>query len=132
MTFSTNVDVTPFNETFLIVVKISSMTWKFNSVIDSQRGSFALWFLNPILAGGMLFVEGIINGLLAGGIDINWLISEILGTDIFYFEAFTLSQDEELLFAKLTPALRLKQLKIPNSLANFKVPGFGGLLTKIA
>jgi len=56
MTFSTNVDVTPFNETFLIVVKISSMTWKFNSVIDSQRGSFTLWFLNPILAGGILVV----------------------------------------------------------------------------
>lgn len=77
-------------------------------------------------------IEIIINDLLAGGLNINWLISEILGTDIFYFEAFTLTEEEELLFAKLTPALRIKELKLPSSTANFKLPGFGDMLTKLA
>lgn len=129
MTFNSQVTV---NEELKIILKIDTLKWVFNSVIDSARGNFSLWLLNLTLSAAMGTIAIIINTLLGGGLDINWLISEILGTDIFYFEAFTLSEQEELLFAKLTPALRIKELKIPSSTANFKVPGFGDMLTKIA
>ena len=101
-------------EDLKIMLKIDTLKWVFNSVIDSVRGNFSLWLLNLSLSAAMTTIAAIINALLAEGLDINWLISEILGTDIFYFSAFTLSEQEELLFAKLTPALRLKELKIPS------------------
>lgn len=90
-------------------MKIDTLKWVFNSVIDSARGSFSLWLLNITLSLAMTTIAAIINSLFSGGLDINWLISEILGTDIFYFREFTLVEEEELLFAKLTPALRMKE-----------------------
>lgn len=126
MTFNSQITV---NEELRIILKIDSLNWVFNSVIDSARGSFnTIWFLNSLILIGLKTITAVINTLLASGLDINWLISEILGTDIFYFAAFTLTEAEELLFAKLTPALRLKEMKVPKS-ANFKVPGFGNMLT---
>lgn len=118
------------NEELKIILKIDTLKWVFNSVIQSARGTFSLWLLNLTLSAAMGTIAVIINTLLSGGLDINWLISEILGTDIFYFAAFTLSEQEELLFAKLTPALRLKELKLPSP-ATFKVPGFGNMLTTL-
>jgi hypothetical protein len=57
--------------------------------------------------------------LFSAGLEINWLISEIIGSDFFYFSAFTLAQQEEILFAKFTPAVRFnKEIKMPSS-ANF-------------
>lgn len=127
MTFNSQVTV---NEELKIILKIDTLKWVFNSVIDSARGSFSLWLLNITLSLAMTTIAAIINSLFSEGLDINWLISEILGTDIFYFREFTLVEEEELLFAKLTPALRMKEQKTPSP-ASFKVAGFGNMLTSI-
>ena len=111
---------------------MDSLTWKFNSVIDSVRGNFVLWLLNLTLGPALAIVAGVINGLLAGGLGINWLISEIIGTDFFYFSSFDLEQQEELLIIKLTPALRFeKEIKLPSP-ATFQAQGFGDMMTELA
>ena len=99
-------------------------------MIDSARGSFTLWLLNLSLSAAMATIAAIINNLLAGGININWLIEQILGTYIFYFPAFTMIEQEELLFIKLTNGIRLIPMKTPSP-ASFKVPGFGNMLTTL-
>jgi hypothetical protein len=87
--------------------------------------------LNLSLVAAMLTITAIINNLLAGGLNINWLIEQILGTYIFYFPEFTMIEQEEMLFIKLTPGIRLIPPFITPSPASFKVPGFGNMLTTL-
>lgn len=37
----------------------------------------------------------------------NWIIKDVLGINFFYFKAFTLVEQEELLFARLTPGFNI-------------------------
>jgi hypothetical protein len=62
--------------------------------------------LNFTLSSGLLGIQDIINSLIRRGWDINSIISGILGTDFIYLEAFDLYTEEELVIAKMTPALR--------------------------
>lgn len=135
MTFDTDIKVQNVTngtaEEYKIILKIDSFSWSFKSVIDSVRGSFTLWLLNIAVAAGLATITLIINGLLSNGLEINWLISEILGTDFFYFKDFDLEQFEEVLYVKLTPALRFTdELKIPSK--SFQAPGFGDMMTEMA
>lgn len=103
MTFTSQITV---NDQLRIIVKIDQLLIVFNSVIDSVRGNFSLWLLNLALKPILGTIAFLINTFLANGLDVNWLISEILGTDIFYFQHFIITEQEELLITKLSPRLR--------------------------
>jgi hypothetical protein len=48
-----------------------------------------------------------INNFLKQGFDLNWIVSDVLGIHFFYFKKFTLVEDEELIFARLTPGYNI-------------------------
>jgi len=106
LSFVSRVTIKPVNGTNMLTLYIDNLSWVFNSVIESARGTFNLWLLNFTLSSGLLGIQDIINSLIRRGWDINSIISGILGTDFIYLEAFDLYTEEELVIAKMTPALR--------------------------
>jgi hypothetical protein len=86
-----------------IVVKVSNLYLYFNNVIETNVGSFSLFYLNLSIKGLIFFITIIINNLLAEGIDLNWVMRDILGITFIYFKEFDLTENESILFAKITP-----------------------------
>jgi hypothetical protein len=48
-------------------------------------------------------VSLVLNAYLAQGIDLHNIVQEVLGISFMYFKDFDLTQQEALLFAKITP-----------------------------
>ena len=100
MDFTSQVTV---NSEMRVILTISNLYLYFNNVIESNVGTFSLFLLNLAIRGVIVIVTAIINGLLQGGLDLNWIIRDVLGITFIYFKAFELTEEESLLFAKLTP-----------------------------
>jgi len=66
-------------------------------------GNFNLFYLNLSIKGVIFFVTIFINTFLQNGFDLNWIIRDVLGISFIYFKAFELTEQESILFAKITP-----------------------------
>ena len=76
-------------------------------MIDTQVGPITYWKINIALAGALIFVEGWINVWLADGWDVNKLLHNLLGFHRMYLKEMVLVEQDELLFARLTPAYNI-------------------------
>jgi hypothetical protein len=91
------------NEKIKLVITIDSLSIVIKGVIDSARGNVSYWLINLAIAGVLGVIKGYINGFLKNGFDLNWIIQDVLGLSFIYFKKFTLVEQEQLIFARLTP-----------------------------
>ena len=91
------------NDEMKIVLKIIDLYIVFNDVIESTVGEFSLFKINLALRGLNYFIKIIVNNLLGTGIDLNMIIRDLLGITFIYFKAFDLTEENSILFAKITP-----------------------------
>lgn len=83
--FTSIVNVT---EDMRLTLKMSNLYMYFNSVIETKVGSFSLFYLNLSISGAIIFVQIIINSYLAVGLDLNWVVKDVLGISFMYFREF--------------------------------------------
>jgi len=86
-----------------LVVQINTLKIVVNGVIDTQVGPITYWKINLALAGALLVLEGWINVWLKNGWDVNKLLRNLLGLTHMYLKEMSLVEQDELLFARLTP-----------------------------
>lgn len=90
-----------------LVVQINQLNIVVNGVIDTQVGPITYWKINLALAGALLVLEGWINVWLSNGWDVNALLHKLVGLNLMYLKEMVLVEQDELLFARLTPAYNI-------------------------
>ena len=86
-----------------LVLQLDSISIAIKGVIDSARGSVSYWLINIAIAGVLGLIKTYINTFLQKGFDLNYIIQDLIGLSFFYFKRFTLVEQEQLIFARLTP-----------------------------
>lgn len=86
-----------------VILTISDLYLYFNSVIETKVGDLVVGLLNTSIGAVLATVMFIINNFLSNGLDLNWVMKDVLGIEFIYFKAFEMLEQEELLFVKLTP-----------------------------
>jgi hypothetical protein len=110
LTFDTEIDFTAdihVNEKIRLILKIDAMTIAIKGIIDSARGSLSYWLINFAISAAIGTIMFIINNFLTTGFDLNYIIKDLLGISFFYFKEFTLVEQEQLVFARLTPGFNI-------------------------
>lgn len=98
--FTSQVTVNP---EMRVILTISDLYLYFNSVIETKVGDLVVGLLNTSIGAVLATVMFIINNFLSNGLDLNWVMKDVLGIEFIYFKAFEMLEQEELLFVKLTP-----------------------------
>ena len=90
-----------------LILHIDKLTISFVSVLASARGDVVTWRLNFAVGAAIIAITVVINTFLQGGFDLNYIIQEFLGIYFFYFKRFELEEDDQLIYARLTPGYNI-------------------------
>ena len=105
------------NEQIKLLMHINNLNIAIIKVIDSAVGNIGYTLINWALWGILGSITLVINTFLSGGFDLNWIISNILGINFFYFKRFMLEEGEQFIYARITPGFHIW----PNQLHNKKM-----------
>ena len=105
------------NDQIKLLVHINNLNIQIIKVLESARGTIGYTIINFALWGILGSIALVINTFLASGFDLNWIISDILGINFFYFKKFLLEEGEQFIYARITPGFRIW----PNQTINHKL-----------
>jgi hypothetical protein len=114
LTYDTEVDFTadvyveePGPNQVRLMLKLKSIYIHVMDVIDTAIGPVGYFYINLFLSTACLALPLIINTYLSNGFDLNWIVQDALGLSFFYFKRMVLEEENELIYARLTPGFNI-------------------------
>ena len=97
-TFDASVDFTSqvtVNDKMRLILTISNLSVYINRCVKTVVGAFnSIYYFNAEVGVALKVAQVAINTFLSNGLDLNWVINDIIGIKFIYFKAFELTERE--------------------------------------